>query len=350
MTRERSSRFLVAAALALAALLAGATAATSGDTPPARKRLRALYGRYLAFGPHAIAMAEGYFEAEGLDVELVHLTTTSDAMPAVIRGEIDVGAGLIKVADFNAMARGATLRIVADQGHCVRENCVTAALVARPEFLRANDPESPDHLRRARVSATPLSYGEYVLETFALSRGLVLSDLTLLRLPAAAAVNALADGSLDFTYVAEPFITNATQSSRGVVWKSLQEIVPDAQLAAILFGPNLLTKDRDAGRRFLTAYLRGVRQYRQGKTPRNVEIISKETGLSPEVVRTACWTSIRENGAIDVASVLDFQRWAVRRGVLDAALPPAKFWDPSFAEDADRALALRAGSGGSKAR
>ena len=60
--------------------------------------------------------------------------------------------------------------------------------------------------------------------------------------------------------------------------------------------------------------------------------------------------SIRENGAIDVESVLDFQRWAVRRGVLDAALPPAKFWDPSFVEEADRALASRAGSGESKAR
>jgi len=345
MTQGRSALVRVAAALAVAALLAGAAVATEENARGARTRLKALYGRYLAFAPHAIAMAEGYFEAQGLDVELVHMSTTSDAVPALLRGGIDVGAGLIKVADFNAMARGAALRIVADQGHTFGGECVTAALVARPGFLNVNDPASADHVRGARVSATPLSYGEYVLETFATSRGLALSDLALRRLPAASAVNALADGSLDFTYFAEPFVTYATQAGRGVLWKPLQEIVPDAQLAAVLFGPNLLTKDRDAGRRFLIAYLRGVRRYAEGKTPRNVEIIAKETGLSPEVVRAACWTAIRENGRIDVESVLEFQRWAVRRGVLDAALPPAAFWDPSFAENADRVLASRTGSG-----
>ncbi len=351
MTRGRSSRVRVGAALLLTTLLSGARSAPAvGDAPPERVRLKVLYGRYLAFAPHAIAMAEGFFEAQGLDVEFVHMTTTTDALPALLRGGIDVGAGLIKVADFNAMARGAPLRIVADQGHTTGAECVTAALVARPEFLRAKDPESAGHLRGARVSATPLSYGEYVLETFALSRGLGLSDFTLLRLPAAAAMNALADGSLDFTYVAEPFLSGATRNGRAVVWKPLREIVPDAQLAAVLFGPNLLTKDREAGRRFLAAYLQGVRQYAQGKTPRNVAIIAKETGLAPEAVRAACWTSIREDGGIDVASVLAFQRWAVRRGVLDTALPPETFWDPSFAAEAGRALASRAGLPASEAR
>ncbi len=322
---------LLAAVLALAAVAAG-------SAPPERFHLKVLYGRYLAFAPFAIASTEGYFAAQGLDVEFIHLTSTGDALPALIKGDIDVGAGLITVSDFNSIARGATLRIVADMGHNETGPCVSIALIARSEFLRAKNPDSPEHLRGARVSATPLSYGEYVLETFVKSKGLQLSDLNVLRLPLATAVEALSEGSLDFTYLAEPFLSQAAKPGRVVVWVPLHEIVPKAQLAALVYGPTLLTKNRDAGRRFIVAYLQGVRQYNLGKTARNVEIVSKGTGLTPELVRRSCWTWIRGDGKIDTDSVLDFQRWAVRRGVLDAPLPPEKFWDPSFIDEANRIL------------
>ncbi|HQR66418.1 MAG TPA: ABC transporter substrate-binding protein [Thermoanaerobaculia bacterium] len=324
------------------ALLAGAAPAPpAGEAVPRRIHLKVLYGRYLAFAPHAIAAAEGFFDAEGLDVELVHMTSTADAMPALIRGDIDVGAGLIKVADFNAMARGAALRIVADQGHDESGGCVAAGIVARPGYSAAANDAGGSRLRGARISATPLSYGEFVLETFVTSKGLKLSDLEVSRLPAAAASDAVAAGSIDFTYLAEPFLTAATRSGRAVLWTPLHAVVPRAQRAVILFGPNLLEKNREAGRRFLAAYLRGVRQYNLGKTPRNLEILSKETGLGAETLRESCWTLIHSDGTIDTEGVLDFERWAVRRGVLDAVVPPERFWDPSFAEAAGRNLASR---------
>jgi ABC-type nitrate/sulfonate/bicarbonate transport system substrate-binding protein len=116
------------------------------------------------------------------------------------------------------------------------------------------------------------------------------------------------------------------------------EIVPGAQLATIVYGPTLLEKNRDAGVRFLVAYLQGVRQYNRGKTPRNVEIISKETGLDADLVREACWETIRGDGKINVEGVLDYQRWAVRKGLLDAIVPAEKFWDPSFVEAANKIL------------
>jgi ABC-type nitrate/sulfonate/bicarbonate transport system substrate-binding protein len=336
---------------AVAVLLLGAHGLpVAGDQGPGRIHLKVLYNRYLASAPLAIAMAEGFFEAQGLDVELVHLTSTADAMPALIRGDIDVSPGLIKVADFNAMARGAALRIVADQGHSAPGPCVDAGLVARPGFLSSTGGGSADGLRGARISATPLSYGEYVLETFVNSKGLKLSDVALSRLPAASAAEAVAAGSIDFTYLAEPFLTAATRSGRAVLWTPLPAIFPMAQLAAVIYGPNLLEKNRDAGRRFLTAYLQGVRQYNLGKTPRNLEILSRETGLDAEALRSSCWTEIRADGKIDVASVLEFQRWAVRRGVLDAVVPAETFWDPSFAEAAGRNLASRPPAAAPKGR
>jgi NitT/TauT family transport system substrate-binding protein len=321
---------LLAGALTLSFLVTG--------TAPERVHLKALFGRYLVFAPYAIAETEGFFAAQGLDVEFIHLTSTSDATPALIRGEIDVGAGLITVAEFNSISRGANLRLVADMGHDEPGPCVSVALMARAEFLGTKDPAGTDHLRGARISATPLSYGEYVLETFVNSKGLRLSDLKLLRLPAPVAVDALSKGSLDFTYLSEPFLSRAAQPGRVGVWVPLHEIVPNAQLAHVIYGPNLLEKNREAGRRFMVAYLRGVRQYNLGKTARNIEIMSKATGLDPDFLRKACWSWIRGDGRIDTDSLLGFQRWAVRRRVLDAPLPPEKYCDPSFAEEASRIL------------
>ncbi len=307
-------------------------------SPPGRARLKVLYGRYLSSAPLAIASAEGFFRDEGLDVELVHLTGSSEATPALIRGELDVSAGILKIADFNAIARGGTLRFVADKGHYEPAACVASAFMARPAFLEAKDAASAAHLRGARAGTIPLTFSEYFLETFLSSKGLTLSDLRLARLPEASAAEALMDGSLDFSHIVEPYLSRVARSGRAVVWIPVQDVIPGAQQGTLMFGPTLLEKNREAGRRFLVAYLRGVRQFNRGKTPRNVEILASETGLDPELVRVACWQSIRGDGSVNVESMLAFQRWAVGRGALDALVPPERFWDGSFIDGANRAL------------
>jgi ABC-type nitrate/sulfonate/bicarbonate transport system substrate-binding protein len=306
--------------------------------PSTRTPLKVLYGRYLSYAPLAIASAEGFFAAQGLDVELVHLTGSSEATPVLMRGGIDVSAGMIKIADFNAIARGAALRIVADKGHHAADSCVSGALMARKEFLNVKNPDSAEHLRGARAASIPLLFKEYVLETFLDSRGLRPSDLNVVKLQEPSAGEALMNGSIDFGHLGEPYLSHVTVSGRVVVWKSVQEILPGAQTATVLYGPSLLGRNRDAGRKFMVAYLQGVRQYNRGKIDRNVEIISKETDLDPDVVRKACWESIRGDGMINLESVLDFERWAVKKGALDAVVPPEKFWDPSFVEEAVKIL------------
>ncbi|HUM02581.1 MAG TPA: ABC transporter substrate-binding protein [Thermoanaerobaculia bacterium] len=343
MTRRRfqPGRFLLLLLTFATLAAAAARLPAAGEPPPGRVRLRVLYGRYLTFAPLAIASAEGFFDAQGLDVELVHTTGSVDTTPLLIRGEIDVSAGMLRISDFNAIARGATLRLVADKGHYEDGPCVSAAFLIRPAFLKTKNLESPENLRGARVAVTPLGFSEYVLETLVNSKGLALSDLNLVHLQTPLMTTALVDGSLDFLHVPEPYLTPTLRSGSAVVWKPVREIVPGGQLAAVIYGPNLLVKNRETGRRFMVAYLQGVRQYNLGKTPRNVEIISRETRLEPGLVRDACWESIRPDGKINVESVLDYQRWAVRRQLLDAVLPPERFWDPFFVDEAGRLLGAK---------
>ena len=329
-------------ALGLAAVLALAAppavpARAAGPAPPP-VRVRVLYVRYLSFAPLAIAQAEGYFRAQGLDVELVSLAASHEATPALIGGELDVAAGMLKIGDFNAIARGASLRLVADKGHFEPGSCVPAAFVARRGFLDGSVPDGGERLKGARVAVIPLSFVEYVLETLLGHQGLRLSDVRPARIHEAMVAEAFAKESLDIGELAEPDLSRSVRSGRAVVWKSIQDILPGAQLGAVYFGPSLLERNRDAGRRFLVAYLQGVRQYNRGKTDRNLDVLSRETGLDRELLRVTCWQPIRGDGRINAESVLDFQRWAVRRGALDAVVPLEKFWDPSFAEEANRIL------------
>jgi NitT/TauT family transport system substrate-binding protein len=336
MTHEHYSlACLPAAVLTFAAVAASVRAA---EPTPSPVHLKVLYVRYLSFAPLAIAQAEGYFRAQGLDVELVPLAASTESTPPLIRGDLDVASGLIKIGDFNAIARGATLRLVADKGHFEPGPCVAAAFVARPGFADRKVADGTDPLKGARVAASQLGYVEYALETLLARKGLRLSDLKLARIHEAAVVEAIESGSIDVGQLTEPYLSRVVRSGRAVVWKPMQEILPAGQLAAVYFGPSLLTRNRDAGRRFMVAYLRGVRQYNRGKTARNLDIVASATGLDRDLLEKTCWQPIRGDGKINVESVLDFQRWAVRRGALDELVAPERFWDPSFIDQANEIL------------
>ena len=334
------SRLLPALGLAAVLALSGATALLAGPagSAPPLTRLRVLYVRFLSFAPLAIARAEGFFRAQGLDVELVPLAGSHEATPALISGELDVTAGMLKIGDFNAMARGASIRIVADKGHFEPAPCVPAAFVARRGFPGPEGTDERERLRGARIAASTLSFIEYILEAILAKQGLTLSDVKLARLHEAMVGEAVANGSLDVGQLTEPDLSRSTRSGGVVIWKSIQEVLPGAQFSAVYFGPRLLKRDRDAGQRFLVAYLQGVRQYNRGKTERNLDILSAETGLDRELLRATCWQPIHGDGRINTDAVVEFQRWAARRGALDAVLPPERFWDSSFVEAANRAL------------
>lgn len=319
-------------------LAAGLLASLAAALPAAPTRVKAQFVRLTSFAPLALARDEGYFRAQGLDVELVEIPGLGDATPALARGELDVGAGLVRIADLNAIARGAAIRIVADKGHSEAGACPSSALVASREFLGGPDPASPARLKGAKVSAPPLSLAEFALDTFLSGRGLKLSDVDAARLQQSVAAEALARGALDLAVLTEPDLSRTVGSGRAALWKPVEEILPGAQMAVLLYGPGLLEKNREAGTRFMAAYLQGVRQYNRGKTDRNVELLAAATGLDAALLKRSCWQAIRGDGRVNVESVLAFQRWAVKRGALDAVVPAERFWDPSFVEAAGKAL------------
>ena len=309
-------------ALAAAMLTAcGANDAPSPEAQPPLPKLRVTYLRHLSWGPLMIAHAEGFFRQEGLDVELVPSLNSEEQLAALVTGRIDVHPGPPHTGLLSAIARGAKLRVVAGQGELAAGGCTYFGIVLRRGFDPARTP-----IKRMRMSQSGLT--RYAVSRMLAPHGIDVKSIEGVRLPEAVMVSSLERGAIDGLAVTEPTLTRLSKVGR--VWIRAEEAAPDLQWGLVTFGERLLTRDRELGVRFLRAYTRGVEQYRQGKTPRNVAIISEGTGESADVVREACWLTFRAGSPINWETLVQFQRWANAEGLMEHTLSREQLWDSTF--------------------
>ena len=88
----------------------------------------------------------------------------------------------------------------------------------------------------------------------------------------------------------------------------------------------------------MIAYLKGVRQYNQGKTDRNVEIIAKYTEMTPEEVKGSCWMSMRSDGIDRYLRHEQVRGMGFRQRAFGKTCPARQLLDMSFVESANAAL------------
>jgi NitT/TauT family transport system substrate-binding protein len=300
----------------------------------ARKKIRVATQPYLALAPIHIAAAESIFAKHGLDVELVPMNRPNDGIPMLITGGIDVLSSTAQAALFNAAARGEPIRAVAERGYYdPRSGCAHLALVVRPGLDTARVAQLAKRLSYDRQAAMA-----YVTERMLAQAGLTIEGLEgATEVPHAAELDALKDRKLDIAMSGEPWLSRILAARAGTIWIRAEDVAPNETFGFVWFGGNLLERDRDAGRRFMRAYREAIARYLEGKTPRNVEIIAKATGETPELVRNACWASMRPDSRIDTASMMDFQRWAQGKGLVPSLATVTQLWDSTFLAHADSA-------------
>lgn len=251
---------------------------------------------------------------------------------------MDALAGFLNIGLLNALARGAKVKFVADKEYIAPTECTFQAFVVRRALIKSGELNSPAQLKGRRIAATRASPSEYFVEKLLNTAGLTLDDVIIVDILASTQPEAFEKGTIDAAITAEPLLTRILESKHAVLWRSSQQIIPNFQLGLIVYGPTLLDKNPEIGRRFMVAYLKAVQQYNQGKTGQNLEILAKHTGLDQEFLKKACWPSFHGDGKINIESVLDFQTWAVKKGFLDKVVQPNQFWDPSFVDYANKVL------------
>ena len=293
---------------------------------------------YLGAGPIFIGEEEGFFREQAIRIEYIQMVRSADGIPALTQSKLDILYGSMSPAYLNAMARGAKIKFVVGNAYLSPTGCPYNALLARRILVEEGKLRTPTQLRGRKINVYPVSIQAYALEKLLNTVGLSLDDIEITDIPNPVMPEALEKGTIDLAVGTEPWITRTVEAGHAVIWIPTQQVIPNAQFTSVLYGPNLLEKNPEVGKRFMVAYLKGVRQYNHGKTERNLEIMTKHTGFDRELLKKACWPSIRNDGKIHIESTLDFQSWAVKKRYLEKVVTPDQFWDSRFVEFANKVL------------
>ncbi len=316
------------------------TTTTAGSTE--MDHLKVIILPYITYAPYYIAIEEGFFAEQGIEVEVVNMTVTEEVMPALSSGQVDVASGLVSSGMFNAIARGAEVEIVADKGYIDPVGCVNFSIIGRSGLVEAGELETADQLAGKTVGVVPATWLEYFLQRVLETGGIGLDDIDAVNIGSPSMVEGLASEQLDAVVNSEPWLTIFKSKGHSEVLASAQELTPNESVAVQIYGPNLLNDNRELGVRFMAAYLKAVEQYAEGATERNLDIAEGFTELDRGLLENMCWPAINPSGDVLVDGVLSFQEFAVDRGYLDEIVPAEEFYDSSFLEEA---RSLMAGSG-----
>lgn len=319
----------------LVAILASVASGCSPRPDAEREHLRVGFTRHLTMSPLLIAEAEGYFEDEGLDVDLVPIESAAMGLPALLQGRLDVLPGPVSTAFFNAIHRGGRVRVISDKGTYDATSCSHNGLVISIAATQGEDPPVIE-----RLSTTSEHFLQFFVERALVANGYDPREIEMAHIPQAAEYDAIMAGRLDAAFVGEPWYTRVRERGGRVIAPS-NELFDGYQYSVVLYGPSLLDRRPGVGERFAVALLRGLRAYDQGKTERNLDVLAAVMGYDRAELVDFCWPTMGSDGFIDLSSLMEFQAWAVERGDQDAIVPPEEFWEPRFVEHANQVLAGR---------
>jgi NitT/TauT family transport system substrate-binding protein len=306
---------------------------------PSPTKVKLLLLPFLSFAPFMIADQEGFFAQQGLEIEFLRMDRGTEAIAALAQNDLDVYAGAINVGILAAMQK-VGIRIVASKGHFDPQGCTYITTMARKDLIDSGRLDSVSGARGLVVDMNArANIREYYFDSLLDSAGMKISDVELASVPDEAAGEALKNGSLDLVPITDPWVTIIQKGGVAVSWMPAQQVLPNYHFAFIAYSERFIKQHPDAANRFMVAFLKAVRQYNQGKTDRNLEILAEATGLDQASLLSSCWPAIVPDGVMNVQDILDFQTWAASRGMLDPPLLSAEqVWDGRFVEYALKAL------------
>lgn len=214
-----------------------------------------LSAEYVA--PLQMAVAKGEFKKEGLNVDLKVLPTP-DALPLLAKGDIDAQWAAPEAAVMNGITGGFTIKWTA--GNFSPDPRSKSGL-----WVKLKKGESAGHVPMAgRKLGTMIGKGSvisYPMGKALKKHGGGLDKIQFQQLGSADVLTALQNGGTDSAWLLDPVWRKVDGDRRYAFLGGQPRGEP---LGGLLFGPNLLTKDPDAGVALLRAYIRTVNTYFAG--------------------------------------------------------------------------------------
>jgi NitT/TauT family transport system substrate-binding protein len=296
-----------------------------------------------------IAQDRGYFAEQGLTITFQRVQSANDAVPPLGTGQLDVGAGAISAALFNAIARGVDVKVVADKGQHSGSpvNGFTSAVVLTipKDAADAGTYRSLADLKGKTIALASTGSGnEIMLDRGLRSVGLSLQDVTIKTLSFADMLAALPTHGVDVAVEIEPFVAQGTAKGILVPWKKSEELYAGQEGGVLVFGPHLAQLGPDVGDRFMIGYIKGLRDYFDAFGAKHKdqaaisEILANDTDVKDvSLYARMGWDYIDPDGYVNGEPVAEDLDWYVAHGYVPQKPDVARVIDNSYV---DHALAV----------
>jgi NitT/TauT family transport system substrate-binding protein len=298
--------------------------------------------------PIYIADKKGYFQAEGLQVRVTNFRSAADMVAPLGAGQMQAGAGSASAGLYNAVARGIRIKIVADKASSPPGYGGTKILVRKDHVESGRYKELKDLKGMKFAMNAPGVSNTSTLNTLLRSVGLRYSDVETVDLPLPDHVAALKNKSVDASASVEPAPALAIRSGDAVLIKSDDEILPNHQIAVLLYSEEFALRQADAAKRFMRAYIRAVRFYNDalmngrldGPTADEViAILSEATPIkSRDIYKLITPTGMNPDGRVNKASLIHDLAFYMEQGLVKGMVNLDDVIDSSFVEAALKEL------------
>jgi NitT/TauT family transport system substrate-binding protein len=290
-----------------------------------------------------IALDKGYFAEQGLTVSPERFGVGADQMALLGAGRLDVASGAPSPTLFNAVSRGLPISVVADKGS-LRKGFGFNVLVVRKALIDSGQFKGLSDLR-GRVIAAPtasvVNFEDYlILKKGGLTpRDVTIEDIGFQDQPAA-----MANGRIDAAVMVEPFGTATESRGVGKIVMTLDQLLPDFQVALIYYNTSWARAHSDDARRWMVAYVKALRYYNDALHNQQIRddvitILAAHTPIKDRAVYDKMvWPGFNPDGGVAWRGLLDYERWLLNEHQITEFVAPARFLDQSYVENAVKIL------------
>jgi NitT/TauT family transport system substrate-binding protein len=293
-----------------------------------------------------IGRERGYFRQQGIEVDVLPFQSGNDIIVPLASGELQVGGGTFSIALLNAAERGVGLKLVADKGQS-RPGFEFSQMLVRRGAYDSGEIRTLTDLRGRKIALSALRTGSESNAAQMLKQGgMSVDDVELVVMGYPDMLAAFSNGAIDGAVIIEPSLTAAVTRGLATTWEPGRSSAAYGGVyqAGVLLYSGQFAGQPDLARRFMTAYLEGIRVYNdaflkgEGRAD-VVRVLTEATSVKdPALYDQMNMAGLDPDGRLVRESLQIELNYLRQRGYYTGTLTLDSILDLSFAEAAAQQL------------
>ncbi len=311
-------------------------ASSTGGTP-----VKIQVSGTVAEGPMYLAVERGYFAEQGVSPQFVTFDSAQQVIPALSTGQIDVGAGSLGASLFNAVNSGIGIRVGAPQSENRDRAHSSTWILVRKDLAEGGVVRSPADLRGLKIAINgKAGTSEYLTDVLLRKGNLQPMDAEYVQMGFGDMGAAFGGRTIDVAVDAEPTATSYVDKGLATKWLSGADVIPTMQYTYLLYSPQFADQHTDLAQRWMTAYLRGARDWQTMlETGQDRDgmlgILAKYTPVKDlSLLQRISIPVPSAEAKIDIANITNQITWAHERGYITREPSVTTLVDTRFVERA----------------